>query len=57
MQAAEAKCTDLTFAVEQKDAELQEQAVELQRALDVSTMQIHIHTRIYIHNMLELELL
>jgi hypothetical protein len=57
MQAAEAKCTDLTFAFEQKDAELQEQAVELQRALDVSTMQIHIHTRIYIHNMLELELL
>jgi hypothetical protein len=53
MQAGEAKCRDLNFAVEERDAELQKQAVELQRALDVSTP---LHTRIYLHNMLELEL-
>jgi hypothetical protein len=48
MQAVEAKCRDLKFAVDEKDAELQEQAVELQRTLDVSTpshIQVHTHTQ------------
>jgi maltooligosyltrehalose synthase len=49
LQAVEATCRELNVAVEEKDTELQEQAVELQRALDVSKhSSAHLNMHIYI---------